>query len=132
MWDPTFDLIDQTACNRVGRVLERESTQRMQLYPLGNVVFYTQIPYIKSHVMSRLFQYMVADLGFQFTSSEYPERLMRKYTQVSFPDTQHVISVLRKGPICIRRACGSHITLEVEFYFGFLFVGRVWADHHQL
>lgn len=102
MWDPTFDLIDQTACNRVGRVLERESTQRMQLYPLGNVIFYTQIPYIKSHVMSRLFQYMVADLGFQFTSSEYPERLMRKYTQVSFPDTQHVIWVLRKGPISIR------------------------------
>ena len=132
MLDPTFDLIDRTTCNRVGRVLERESTQRMQLYPLGNVVFYTQIPYIKGHVMSRLFQYMVADLGFQFTSSEYPERLMRKYTQVSFPDTQHVIWVLKKGTISIRRACGSLVTLEVQFYLGFLFVGRVWADRHQL
>ena len=80
MWDPTFDFIDQTTCNQVGRELEKESAQRMQLYPLGNVVFYTQIPYIKSHVMSRLFQFMVADLGIQFTSSDYPERLMSKYT----------------------------------------------------
>ena len=85
MWDPTFDFIDQTTCNQVGRELEKESAQRMQLYPLGNVVFYTQIPYIKSHVMSRLFQFMVADLGIQFTSSDYPERLMSKYTQVSIP-----------------------------------------------
>ena len=85
MWDPTFDFIDRTTCNQVGRKLEKESAQRMQLYPLGNVVFYTQIPYIESHVMSRLFQFMVADLGIQFTSSDYPERLMSKYTQVSFP-----------------------------------------------
>ena len=76
MRDPTFDLIDETSCSRVGRVLEAESPERMQLYPIGNVVLYTQIPYIKSHVMSRLFQFMVADLGIQFTSSEFPEKLM--------------------------------------------------------
>lgn len=76
MQDPTFDLIDKTSCSQVGRVLEAESPERMQLYPIGNVVFYTQIPYINTHVMSRLFQFMVADLGIQFTSSEYPEKLM--------------------------------------------------------
>ena len=179
MWDPTFDFIDQTTCNQVGRELEKESAQRMQLYPLGNVVFYTQIPYIKSHVMSRLFQFMVADLGIQFTSSDYPERLMSKYTQVSipvytgpipiytglnpsihrshsqyaqvpfsvctgpipsidgsqsqytqvsFPDAQHVMGMFKKDNCC------SLVTLDVRLrvYLGFPFACRVWADRNQL
>ena len=86
MQDLTFDLIDETSCDQVGRILETESPQRMQLYPIGSVIFYTQIPYIKSHVMSRMFQFVMADLGIQFTSSEYPERLMRECIPMQTPE----------------------------------------------
>ena len=63
IWDPTFELINDESCSEIGRPLEIETKAIMKNYPLQNVLFYVQIPHIKDHVMSRLFQHLIADLG---------------------------------------------------------------------
>ena len=76
--DMTFDHIDHDSCKQIGQKLEFQSARGMRAYPSKNVVFYTVIPYKKGQVMSRLFQFLLADLGIHFSSSEYPEKLMSK------------------------------------------------------
>lgn len=76
IWDPTYELINDESCNKIGRHLEMEAKATLKDYPLQNILFYTQIPYIKDHVMSRLFQHLITDLGIQFSSTDYIRRLM--------------------------------------------------------
>ena len=61
-------LIDETICSEVGQPLNEPSLQQLQVYPLKNVIFYAQIPYMRHHVMIRLFHFLIADLGISFTS----------------------------------------------------------------
>ena len=76
IWNPTYELINDESCDKIGRRLETEAKAIMKKYPLQNVLFYVQIPYIKDHVMSRLFQHLITDLGIQFSSNDYLKRLM--------------------------------------------------------
>ena len=64
-------LIDETICSEVGQPLNEPSLQQLQVYPPKNVIFYAQIPYMRRHVMIRLFHFLIADLGISFTSSNY-------------------------------------------------------------
>ena len=40
------------------------------------VIFYAQIPYMRRHVMIRMFHFLIADLGISFTSSDYTSTVM--------------------------------------------------------
>lgn len=75
----TRDLIDEDNCNEFGSSVISRSKQELQAYPMKNVMFYTQIPSkLSRHVMSRWFQFLIADLGMQFTSGDYAEKLTSK------------------------------------------------------
>ena len=65
-------LIDEEACDMLGKHLEEKSMDNLKHYPLDAVVFYTQIPHIRHQVMSRMFQFLLADMGLKFTTSDYP------------------------------------------------------------
>ena len=69
-------LIDETICSEVGQPLNEPSLQQLQVYPPKNVIFYAQIPYMRSHVMIRLFHFLIADLGSSFTSNDYTSKVM--------------------------------------------------------
>ena len=69
-------LIDETICSEVDQPLNEPSLQQLQVYPPKNVIFYAQIPYMRSHVMIRLFHFLIADLGISFTSSDYTSTVM--------------------------------------------------------
>ena len=70
--DTSFPLIDEKSCDIHGKQLDVSSVEKLRLYPLDAVVFYTQIPYTKTHVMSRMFQFLLTDMGLKFTTSDYP------------------------------------------------------------
>ncbi len=72
----TYDLIDDEACNMYGHMLDVDSAKTLRAYAPKNVVFYAQIPHKKKHVMTRHFQFLLADLGVQFSSSDYSKKLM--------------------------------------------------------
>lgn len=74
--DSTFDLIDDKKCKQVGKILELESARAMRAYPPKNIIFYAQIPFREDFVMSRLFQFLLVDLGIQLSSSDYAQKLM--------------------------------------------------------
>lgn len=80
IWSPTTSLVDDTTCDKAGRRLfiEKEEQKMLKHYPLKNVVFYTQIPYLKKQVMSREFEFLLADLGMHFASSNYLKEMMGK------------------------------------------------------
>ena len=69
-------LIDETTCSEVGQPFNEPSLQQLQVYPPKNVIFYAQIPYMRRHVMIRLFHFLIADLGISFTSSDYTSTVM--------------------------------------------------------
>ena len=69
-------LIDETTCSEVGQPLNEPSLQQLQVYPPKNVIFYAQIPYMRRHVMIRLFHFVIANLGISFTSSDYTSTVM--------------------------------------------------------
>lgn len=73
VWKPGISLIDEKSCREVGRefVRESEDPKKLKHYPLKNVIFYVQIPYMKKQVMSRDFEFLIADLGIHFTFSSY-------------------------------------------------------------
>ena len=64
-------LIDEKLCEIHGKHLEITSLDTLRHYPLENVIFYTQIPYVKTHVMSRMFQFLLTDMGLKFSTSDY-------------------------------------------------------------
>lgn len=66
-------MVDEESCSSVGRKLIREEENQKHLphYPLQNIVFYTQIPFLKNMVMSREFEFLLADLGLHFVFSQY-------------------------------------------------------------
>ena len=68
--DSLQPLVDDHTCDEAGRKMGIEQEERKH-YPLENVVFYTQVPFVKAHVMSREFEFLLADLGFHFTHSDY-------------------------------------------------------------
>ena len=69
--DRDIPLIDEKSCDLHGQHLEITSMETLRHYPLENVIFYTQIPYIKTHVMSRMFQFLLTDMGLKFSTSDY-------------------------------------------------------------
>lgn len=69
--DRDIPLIDENSCESHGQHLEITSLETLRHYPLENVIFYTQIPYIKTHVMSRMFQFLLTDMGLKFSTSDY-------------------------------------------------------------
>ena len=69
--DGGIPLIDEKSCELHGQHLEVTSMEMLRHYPLENVIFYTQIPYIKTHVMTRLFQFLLTDMGLKFSTSDY-------------------------------------------------------------
>ena len=73
VWNPATPMVDEESCSAVGRKLIREEEQQKHLphYPLQNIVFYTQIPFLKNMVMSREFEFLLADLGLHFVFSQY-------------------------------------------------------------
>lgn len=78
IWNPSTSLVDEETCPKIGRKLVRadEKEKHMQHYPLKNVVFYTQIPYLHDRVMSREFEFLLADLGMHFVFSQYMKEAM--------------------------------------------------------
>ena len=78
---PAATLVDGKNCNKIGRQMapEEEEQAKLKYYPLKNIVFYTQIPHLKEQVMSREFEFLLADLGMHFTSSEYIKEAIGKY-----------------------------------------------------
>lgn len=64
-------LIDEQSCDLYGQHLEVTSMETLRHYPLENVIFYTQIPYVKTHVMTRMFQFLLTDMGLKFSTSDY-------------------------------------------------------------
>ena len=71
-------LIDEKSCDLHGQHLEVTSMETLRHYPLENVVFYTQIPYIKTQVMTRMFQFLLTDMGLKFSTSDYLALIERK------------------------------------------------------
>ena len=69
--DRGVPLIDEKSCETHGQHLEVTSLDTLRHYPLENVIFYTQIPYVKKHVMSRMFQFLLTDMGLKFSTSDY-------------------------------------------------------------
>ena len=65
-------LIDEELCDIRGKHLDTPSMDKLRLYPLDAVVFYSMIPYTKNQVMTRMFQFLLTDLGLKFTTSDYP------------------------------------------------------------
>eukprot|EP00731_Ephydatia_muelleri_P017966 Em0011g6a len=74
----SLDLIDEDNCNVFGSGEVSRSKQHLQAYPMKNIMFYTQIPSkLSRHVMSRWFQFLITDLGMQFSSGEYAEKVTK-------------------------------------------------------
>ena len=76
-------LIDEKSCDLHGQHLEVTSMETLRHYPLENVVFYTQIPYIKTQVMTRMFQFLLTDMGLKFSTSDYLALIERKTPSLS-------------------------------------------------
>ena len=70
--DKDSPMIDEQTCDVHGKHLEVSSMDMLRHYPLEAVVFYTLIPYTKNQVMSRMFQFLLTDMGLKFTTSDYP------------------------------------------------------------
>ena len=81
IWNPDTPLIDATLCPKIGRILEREDEpqDKLQYYPIQNIVFYSVIPYLKGRVMSRAFEYLIVDMGVSFVFSSYIKEMMGKF-----------------------------------------------------
>jgi hypothetical protein len=73
VWNPNTKFVDEKSCPKIGRQLVRndEEAKHLPIYPLQNIVFYTQIPHFKNQVMSREFEFLLADLGIHFVFSQY-------------------------------------------------------------
>lgn len=71
--NPATSLVDEQSCEKIGRKLDIELEEKHLLkhYPLENVVFFTQIPFIKDQVMSREFEFLLTDIGMHFAESKY-------------------------------------------------------------
>lgn len=85
VWNPSTPLVDEETCPNIGRKLvrEEEKEKHMQHYPLKNIVFYAQIPYLLDRVMSREFEFLLADLGLHFIFSQYLKEAMGKTLMVA-------------------------------------------------
>ncbi len=71
--NPKASFVDGKNCHKIGRQMipEEEDQAKLKYYPLKNIVFYTQLPHLKEQVMSREFEFLLADLGMHFVSSDY-------------------------------------------------------------
>lgn len=85
IWDSTSQMMDDDYCEVVGRSVPLDELERADLYPSENALFYTPVPFLKNNVMSRLFHFLIADIGISFKTSDYPRALMGK------SDTKHFI-----------------------------------------
>lgn len=89
--NPSAVFVDGMNCPKLGRKLavEDEDQTMLKHYPLQNILFYTQIPHFKEQVMAREFEFLLADLGVHFTSSNYiKEAIGEKHAiHFLFPNT---------------------------------------------
>ncbi len=69
-------MIDDEQCKTMGRSVSLDKLEKAELYPTENALFYTPIPFLKNNVMSRLFHFLIVDVGINFKTSEYPKKLM--------------------------------------------------------
>lgn len=72
-------MIDESSCNVFGRLIELDTLEKPEYYPLENVVFYTTIPFITNQVMSRLFHFLIADVGISFVSGDFTKKIMSMF-----------------------------------------------------
>ncbi|XP_064385810.1 protein wntless-like [Halichondria panicea] len=77
VWDSSKRMIDDEQCKTMGRSVSLNELEKAELYPTENALFYTPIPFLKKNVMSRLFHFLIVDLGINFKTSEYPKKLMK-------------------------------------------------------
>ncbi len=84
VWDSSQRLIDDKQCKTIGRSVSLDELEKADLYPTENALFYTPIPFLKDNVMSRLFHFLIVDLGISFKMSEYPRKLMSELLSVHF------------------------------------------------
>ena len=78
IWDVKTKLVDEMSCDVIGRAVELDTLEKLEYYPLENVVFFTPIPFLKNHVMSRLFHFLITDIGISFVSSNYLKKVLGK------------------------------------------------------
>ena len=73
-------MIDDQSCLDTGRpfVLVEEDSKMLPHYPLKNIMLYSYIPYLKKHVMSKEFEFLLMDIGLQFMFSSYVKEFMGK------------------------------------------------------
>ena len=69
-------MIDDDSCQMIGRMEDLDNLKMPEAYPVANVMFYTPIPFLKDNVMSRLFHFLITDLGINFKTSEFPRLMM--------------------------------------------------------
>lgn len=78
IWDSDKQMMDDDYCQAIGRSVSLDDLERADLYPPENALFYTPIPFMKNNVMSRLFHFLITDMGLNFKTSAYPRSLMGK------------------------------------------------------
>jgi hypothetical protein len=64
--DPGTALVDGTECGRVGKPMDLETEPHKQYYPLENILFHVQIPFLDGQILSRKFHFVIADLAIHF------------------------------------------------------------------
>lgn len=66
--DPGTTLVDSTECEHIGKSMELETEPNKQYYPLDNILFHVQIPFLNDQIMSRKFHFVIADLAIHFNN----------------------------------------------------------------
>ena len=66
--DPGTTLVDDTECGQIGKPMDLEVEDNKKYYPLENVLFHVQIPFLNDQVMSRKFHFVVTDLAIHFNN----------------------------------------------------------------
>jgi hypothetical protein len=74
--NPQFSLVDKTECSRIGKSLDLETERNKQYYPLDNILFYVQIPFLQDQIMSRKFHFVVTDLAVHL-NNDFAELIMK-------------------------------------------------------
>lgn len=66
--EPHTSLVDKAECERIGKPIDLETEANKQYYPLDNVLFHVQIPFLDYQIMSRKFHFVITDLGIHFNN----------------------------------------------------------------
>ena len=58
--------------------MDLEIEKNKQYYPLSNILFHVQIPFLQDQIMSRLFHFVVTDLAVHL-NNDFAELIMGPY-----------------------------------------------------